>query len=232
MRLTRPFKFLPDLQMPLRDALRGVANLSEATEEALEPALRLLPEPLRSGFHDALKSVEGAGKRLLNAPVDLADLTRAQRVLTGGTHDAEAARACAWVICHAWEHLQGTGLGHRHLISETILATQLQTPQSAPGAPAAWNAARVIGQIRASSAIGRIPGFVGTVTEPEKQDTDLALIAIAVWLLSDRAERMDQEEGLLDLSAALIRALHDGAPAPADNPDALARFLENASAHL
>ncbi|WP_417525506.1 hypothetical protein [Marinovum sp.] len=232
MRLTRPFQFLPDLQMPLRDALRGVSNLSEATEEALEPALRLLPEPLRSGFHDALKSVEGAGKRLLNAPIDLTDLTEAQRAFTGQTRSPEAARACAKVICHAWEHLQGARPGHRDLISETILAGQLQALDPAPGASEAANAARVIGQILSSSAIGRMPGFVATVTDAEKQDAELALIAIAVWLLSDRAARMDEEEGLLDLSVALVRALSDEAPAPGGSPEALTRFLENASAHL
>ena len=34
--------------MPLRDALRGVATLADAAEEALEPASTLLPERLRS----------------------------------------------------------------------------------------------------------------------------------------------------------------------------------------
>lgn len=44
MRKSSPFPFLPDLERPLR----GGTSLADATEEALEPAAKLRPEPLRA----------------------------------------------------------------------------------------------------------------------------------------------------------------------------------------
>ena len=47
----KKFTLLYDMNMPIRDALRGVVSLADATEDMLEPASKLLPEPLRSRFH-------------------------------------------------------------------------------------------------------------------------------------------------------------------------------------
>ena len=73
------FSFLPGMQMPLRDALRGVTSLADATEDMLEPATRLMPEPLRARFRHALESLEAAGKRLLDAPIDTNQIHTAAR---------------------------------------------------------------------------------------------------------------------------------------------------------
>ena len=55
----RKFSLLPDLNMPIRDALRGVASLADATEDMLEPAAKLLPEPLRSRFQQRVPQSVG-----------------------------------------------------------------------------------------------------------------------------------------------------------------------------
>ena len=63
--------------MPLRDALRGVATLVDATEDVLEPAAQLLPEPLRSRFKHSLDALEAAWKRLISAPTDAQQIQKA-----------------------------------------------------------------------------------------------------------------------------------------------------------
>lgn len=226
------FSFLPDLQMPLRDALRGVASLADATEDMLEPATRLLPEPLRSRFRHALESLEAAGKRLIHAPIDTNQINTASRFLTASGTDKNAIASCASVFVFAWEHLNTAGVDHRHLISETIIADRLGRTREASSATGVDFAAAILADLRTSSAIGRMPGLARGIKAGEESRVDLALGAIAVWLLSGRAETLAEEEKLLDLSMALVRALqHDAQDAFADNTE-LSRFLEGASAHL
>ena len=77
-----------------------------------------------------------------------------------------------------------------------------------------------------------MPGLARGIKAGEESRVDLLLGAIAVWLLSGRAATLAEEEKLLDLSLALVRALqHDAQDAFANNT-ALARFLAGAAAHL
>ena len=226
------FSFLPGMQMPLRDALRGVTSLADATEDMLEPATRLMPEPLRARFRHALESLEAAGKRLLDAPIDTNQINTAARFLTASGTDKNASAACASVFVFAWEHLHTAGVDHRHLISETIIAKRLSRTCETSSATGVDFAAAILADLRTSSAIGRMPGLARGIKAGEESTVDLLLGAIAVWLLSGRAATLAEEEKLLDLSLALVRALqHDAQDAFANNT-ALARFLAGAAAHL
>ena len=225
------FSFLPGMRMPLRDALRGVASLADATEDMLEPATRLLPEPLRSRFRHALESLEAAGKRLLHAPIDTNQINTAARFLTASGTDKNASATCAGVFVFAWEHLHTAGVD-RHLISETIIADRLGRTRETSSATGVDFAAAILADLRTSSAIGRMPGLARGIKAGEESTVDLLLGAIAVWLLSGRAATLAEEEKLLDLSLALVRALQHDAQDAFANHTALARFLAGTAAHL
>ncbi len=218
--------------MPLRDALRGVATLADAAEEALEPASTLLPERLRSRFHSALKSIERAGKRLISAPIDAALMQAAAGFMTGADKEREARQACATVFVYAWEHLAEASVKHHTMISETIVSDRFYRVAGQSGARGADFAAALMSDIRGSSAIGRIPGLARGIRPDEAGEIDLALLAIATWMLSSRPDSLGEEEKLLDLALALVRALHIEAPDIFDDQARLSSFLAETAAHL
>ncbi|MCI5110070.1 MAG: hypothetical protein MRY75_05905 [Marivita sp.] len=228
----RKFSLLPDLNMPIRDALRGVASLADATEDMLEPAAKLLPEPLRSRFQHAMQALEQAGKRLIHAPIDMDQIRAAAEFATGSTADPSGVPAAARVIVYAWEHLNETSVEHRHLISETIVADRLSRLGRDSALTGCQNTAAIVLDLRQSSAIGLMPGLARGITDAEETEVDLALVAIAVWLASKRAENLVEEEKLLDLSMALVRALQTEAASALGNPGAFADFLSDTSSHL
>ncbi|WP_420578832.1 hypothetical protein [Oceaniradius stylonematis] len=123
MREQPPIPRLTALQLPLRDALRGVATLAEVTEELLEPAAALLPGTVRDGFRSAVHAIEGAGKRLMTAPITLESVRASSRVLSQGAGDRDALATMAVVIAYAWEHLRDAGHEHHLMISETMLGS-------------------------------------------------------------------------------------------------------------
>ena len=229
---TSPFSFLPNLQMPLRDALRGVATLADATKEVLELATNLLPDPIRSRFQHALESLEKAGMRLTHGPIDMGQIQSASRFLIAAETDSDAIQACATVFVHAWEHLDEASISHRHLISETLVSDRMTRTRAASELSGADFAAAVITNIRRSSAIGLLPGLARGINAKDEIEVDIALLAIAVWLMSGRADSMTEEEKILDLALALVRALHNAAENPFAEPAHLAGFLSNTSAHL
>lgn len=224
--------FLPDLVMPLRDALRGVATLAGASEDMLEPAARLLPEPLRSRFRQALKSLEAAGKRLIYAPVDMPQIDLAARFLSASETGKPALEACAAVIVYAWEHLNEAGGSHRFMISETLVADRLTRAAGTSQASGVAFGADMLAALRQSSAIGLMPGLTRSIATTDETEVDLALLAIAVWLLSNRPDTVEAEEKLLDLSVALVRALQYETRTNFSDRGALERFLSETSSHL
>ena len=226
--------FLRDLKMPLRDALRGAATLADATEDMLEPAAQLFPEPMRTRFRHALQSLEQVGRRLTEAPIGTAQIAAAARFLSGRQVDSAASDACASVLVYAWDHLHEASVTHRHMISEIIVAERMSRIARARPAHADDTAfaATVLTNIRRSSAIGLIPGWSRSIPADEETEIDLALLTIGVWLLTGRADTMTEEETLLDLSMALVRAMENEAASVFDDDARLARFLGDTAAHL
>jgi hypothetical protein len=230
MHRTPPFPFLSDLKMPIRDAMRGVANFAEATEEALEPASMLLPEPLRAGFQKAIKSIETTGKRFIDRPVNIDQIRAAAYFATGTNRDNAAAKDFAKVVCFAWMHLQNASKAPRFMISETIVTSKVA--QIFPHETGAVLAAGLVETIRKSSAIGRLPGFADGVRADERTDIDMALVTIMIWLLSARAASVTEEFMLLDLAVVLVSANRCDIVAVMDDPAKVVDILHNISAHL
>lgn len=212
---------LTALRMPLRDALRGAATLAGGAEEALESAAAILPEPLREGFRAGLRAARSAGRGLMTAPIDAADVAAAADMLAGR---ARAPDALATVAAHAWAHLRPAEQGH--LMSETLLAARLAA-LSIPGRTGAERAAHLVTALRRSPALARVPGAAAGGEGAED-----ALDAIAVWLLAARGADMAEEEALLDLAAALVPATRRAAPGPGGEPAARAAHLQTLADHL
>ena len=228
----RKFTLLHDMNMPIRDALRGVVSLADATEDMLEPASKLLPDPLRNRFHQAMQAFEQAGKRLIHAPIDMERIAEAARFAQGSGLDKTGVSAAASVIVFAWEHLNQSRVDHRHLISETIVADRLSRLSRTCAETGFAFTASLFQDLRQSSAIGVMPGLTRGITADEEAEVDLALVAIAIWIASKRADMLEEEEKLLDLSMALVRALQPEAATAFQSHATLTSFLAETSPHL
>ncbi len=77
-----------------------------------------------------------------------------------------------------------------------------------------------------------MPGLTRSIATTDETEVDLALLAIAVWLLSNRPDTVEAEEKLLDLSVALVRALQYETRTTFSDRGALERFLSETSSHL
>lgn len=77
-----------------------------------------------------------------------------------------------------------------------------------------------------------MPGFIATLSAQSQQEIDLSLLAIIVWLLSDRAATLAEEENLLELSLALVTAIQTDVSAALGNSEKLAQIIESSSEHL
>jgi len=232
MQRTPPFPFLPDFEMPLRDAMRGVANLAEATEEALKPVAVLLPEPLGEGFRNAVRTIESTGKRLIVRPLQHDQLVEASNFAMGKLRGARAARTFAKVFCFAWEHIQDKRAAPRYLISETLIAGEAAFMHPDRPTPPPAFAAELVDAIRKSAAIGRIPGLATNFHATEKSDIDMALVTIMVWLLAARAASVTEDLTLLDLAGALVAVTRPDIEGAIRNPEELVVILQNTSTHL
>ncbi|MEM1064157.1 MAG: hypothetical protein AAGJ74_01535 [Pseudomonadota bacterium] len=233
MRPPSPFPPATAFQMPLRDAMRGVATLADLTEDMLEPVANLLPEPLRRPFEGALKALDDAGHRFISGAIGMAEISVASDVLMGKEGDGARAETCAMVLAFAWERVrQACDLPHHQMVSETILAAQLSGAPAIAGETAAERAANLLSAIRTSGAIGRAPGVTRHHSPEEQREIDTALVAAMVWLLAIRGETLEEEERLLDLALALSRALQADVLTAVEEPGQLARQLQQLSAHL
>lgn len=215
-------------RMPLRDALRGVSRLAEATESALEPAARLLPDPIRAPFHNALKSMGRVGSRLTDTTVNGAQIERARLFLTGADRTEAALMDCVRSLAHGWDALTREGPCHDDTISETLLADLLarQPKNTVPGPE---QAAQLLVAINRSGAIARMPSL-GPVSDPN--DRALVLVAVGVWLLTSRADTPEGEGELLALAYGLVRAMNKDAREALNDPARLGAVLTDWAAHL
>ena len=218
--------------MPLRDALRGVASISHAGEDMLEPAVQLLPEPLRARFSEALDRLDSVGMGIVHPPIDLGSIERASGFLTGIDTEKGDLQSCVQVVVYAWECLAEAGSLTRFLISETIVADVFAKAHAGCDATGALHAATLLHALRFSSAIGTMPGLSRGLSTANERAVGRALLSIGLWLLTARAATLEEELKLIDLASALVAALSDDAnDIFADVPE-LARFLSDTQRHL
>jgi hypothetical protein len=228
--------------MPLRDVLRGVTTVADVTEEILEPATALLPGPLQSTFKSALSTFEDAGISAVTPEIDPTDIAKASAYLKGADLSRDALETFVNVLAFAWERGQA-GHDDRHLLfSETVAAASLvaaNVRDSGKGGSgrAYARAASILIALRKSNAASRLPGIpmtAGPMTpdEIERATIDRTLLAACIWLLSERALNLAEEERLLELGLALVLALGDDIVEAIENQALLAEQLQSLADHL
>ncbi|MBK0329207.1 hypothetical protein I5535_18170 [Rhodobacteraceae bacterium F11138] len=225
--------FLPDLKMPLRDVLRGAASIADGAHQALEPAADMLPKSLRAELSAVFQSIRSTGSRLVAAPISQEQIALAGRVAKGIEQDRAAAATCAVVIGHAWHHLgHADDAGARHqLLSETLLAAQLvQLPKGA--VTPTVHAAQLVRRALDGCVIGTTPRLFIHLEADEKAEITLTLLAIVVWLLSERGDSLHDEDRLVDLAMALVLATRDDALDAMRDETTLSAYLDRMSDHL
>ncbi len=220
------------LKMPLRDILRGVTAVADLTEEVLEPATALLPGPVHATFKSALATFEGAGARAVTPSIDAADIARAASYIKGKDSSRDALETFVNVLAFAWERAQTGNEDQYLLLSETVAAASLAVGSKGEVEAAEMRAADLLLALRKTNAASRMPGIPMSPGEEERAYIDQILLATTVWLLSERALDLAEEERLLELSRALVQAIGDEVRGSFADRDQLANQLRRLADHL
>ena len=232
--VSAPFsdKGMASFEMSLRDAFRGVASFVEATEDALEPAASLVPRQLRRRVKDTLRKIEGHSKRLAVAPISTDNIRNAAGFIAGTGGDSVSPEDFSAIFGFAWDHLAQVNEQRRGMVSEMLLTRGLSGFRFPEGLTPCERAAELCLHLRASRAVGMVPGLIGDFDDQDRISHDAAMSAVFVWLLCERAADIAGEERLLDLAEALVLAMLDQSDATFEARDRLAAMLETASRHI
>lgn len=233
--MTRTFatpSVVRSLKGPFRDILRGVTSVAGATEDMLQPAVRALPGPLRDAARQALRTLEGQGDRLMTPNTTQDDIRRAASFLRGDACGRGDAACCARVLAFAWTRLRSADPDDHHMLSETVAASRLVALRRGGPRGAADHAAHLFADLRGWHVAGHAPGLPVPLSRDEQDAVDLKLMAVTVWLLSDRGRDLAEDAALLDMSMALVRACRDSVLGAIGDPVRLARELKTLSDHL
>lgn len=216
--------------MPLRDLLRGLRKITERSEDAIRGAASALPPPLASTIRAVIDSVDRAPPWSIEERPSVQALAAASALARGEIVSVQAVEQFARTLASAWQHLGATG-PEQDIVSETLVANALRLSR-VRGASGADAAAGLLLALRASPAIGRVPGLPVRRSAERQAQVDLRLAAFLVWLLADRADSQEGEQRLLGLAAVLAESLRpDLAKALANRPT-LARRLDDYARHL
>ena len=232
--VSTPFsdKVMASFEMSLRDAFRGIASFVEATEDALEPAASLVPHPLRSRVKDTLRRIEDHSKRLAVAPISIDDISNAAAFIAGADDNSVPPEDFSAIFGFAWDHLAQVNEQRRGIVSEMLVTRGLSGFRFSDGLTPCERAAELCLHLRASRAIGMMPGLIDDFDDQDRISNDAAMSAVFVWLLCERAADIAGEERLLDLAEALVLAMLDKSVSAFEARDQLAAMLETASRHI
>ena len=232
--ISTPFsdKRMANFEMSLRDAFRGVASFVEATEDALEPAASLVPPQLRRRVKDTLRRIEGHSKRLAVAPISTDDIRNAAAFIAGANDNTVPPEDFSTIFGFAWDHLAQINEQRRSIVSEMLLTRGLSGFKFPDGLTPFERAAELCLHLRASRAIGMVPGLISDFNDQDRISNDAAMSAVFVWLLCERAADIAGEERLLDLAEALVHAMLNQSDSTFEARDQLAAMLETASRHI
>ena len=232
--ISTPFsdKRMANFEMSLRDAFRGVASFVEATEDALEPAASLVPPQLRRRVKDTLRTIEGHSKRLAVAPISTDDIRNAAAFIAGANDNTVPPEDFSTIFGFAWDHLAQINKQRRSIVSEMLLTRGLSGFKFPDGLTPFERAAELCLHLRASRAIGMVPGLISDFNDQDRISNDAAMSAVFVWLLCERAADIAGEERLLDLAEALVHAMLNQSDSTFEARDQLAAMLETASRHI
>lgn len=227
--MNRPSTFPKAVQMPLRDAFRGLATVAELTEEAMEPLVHTLPDPVRAVLRNVIRKIEGAGSELIGPHVTYDDIQRAAAFIGGRSYGGGDIGLCATVLGFAWDKVRKTENFHPFL-SETLASVRLSRLHKT-GTPSE-QATLVLRALKENHIAGRLPGVAIEPSETERKEVDLRLFSIVVWLLAERAETLEEELQLLDMALALTRAYETRVLEAMEESADLDGLLQSLSGHL
>ena len=220
----------PSLQQPLRDIMRGVGLFAEMTEDTLEPAASLLPGPVRQTFHGVLTSLEAVGSRAVTPPLDVQTIASAARYVSVGQEGG--AQALVHALGFAWQKASVLRTERHFLFSEVIAARALNALHIAEDLAPEIRAAMIFKALVKAHPMGRMPGIEPSLPAEDETQVELFLFAALVWLLTERARSLDEEEQLLDLSLALTAAKKHTVTQSFDDLEQVARALGDLADHL
>jgi len=220
----------PSLQQPLRDIMRGVGLFAEMTEDTLEPAASLLPGPVRQTFHGVLTSLEAVGSRAVTPPLDVQTIASAARYV--GVGQEGGAQSLVHALGFAWQKASVLRTERHFLFSEVIAARALNALHMAEDLSPEVRAAMIFKALVKAHPMGRMPGIEPSLPAEDETQVELFLFSALVWLLTERARSLDEEEQLLNLALALTTAKMQTVTQSLDDLEQVARALGDLADHL
>lgn len=220
----------PSLKQPLRDIMRGVGLFAEMTEDTLEPAAKLLPDPVRRTFHGVLTSLEAVGSRAVAPPLDVQTIASAAQYVKADV--ADGATNLVQVLAFAWQKSSALRTERHFLFSEVVAIRALDALQTAPDLSSEMRGAMIFNVLAKAHPMGRMPGVDPSLSPEEETEVLLFLFAALVWLSTERARTLDEEGKLLDLGLALTMAKKDIVAKSFDDIEHIARALRDMADHV
>ena len=220
----------PNIQQPLRDIMRGVGLFAEMTEDTLEPAAKLLPGPVRNTFRGVLTSLEAVGTRAVAPPLDVKTIASASQFVSVGR--PESAASLVQVLAFAWQKASALRTERHFLFSEVVAARALGALQMAPDLLANVRGAMIFKTLAKAHPMGRMPGVDPSLSAEDEAQVSLFLFATLVWLMTERARTLDEEEQLLDLALALTMAKKDAVAESFDDLERVGHALQDMADHV
>ncbi|NNE88360.1 MAG: hypothetical protein HKN27_09820 [Silicimonas sp.] len=220
----------PSLQQPLRDIMRGVGMFAEITEDTLEPAASLLPGPVRHTFHGVLTSLEAVGSRAVTPPLDVQTIALASRFVSVGQDSG--AQALVHALGFAWQKASVLRAERHFLFSEVIAARALNALEMADDLAPEVRGAMIFNVLVKAHPMGRMPGVEPNLPAEDETQVELFLFAALVWLFTERARTLDEEEKLLDLALALTMAKKEAVAQSFDDLNLLGHALIDLADHV
>lgn len=218
------------LRAPFRDIRRGVSAVAENTEEFLESAAPMLPDPARRVVRSTLDLVEHFE---FSETLDAQVLVPARGFVQARNHSAKGAGACARCLGFAWDHTHRSQASLRHVMfSESIAASSIRGMPSPSSASSSDRSALIFLKVLKSGAIGRMPGLATETGDNVLNDASVLLASALVWLLAEPAATEAEERRLLDMSLSLTQAIWDDIPPNTDAPEALGGRFKDMARHL
>jgi len=215
--------------MPLRDMMRGMGTLADATEQQIEPALTLLPGPVRALLDRARRAAGDLGARTLSPPPEPEDIARAAAWLRGTETGRDGAAALVRALAWGWR----AGMAeHPFLFSETVAVAALAAMGDAGRARGGMRAAHILARLVEAHVVGHVPGAPITLSRTARETALRVFAAVFVWLLTERAGDVQEEAALMEMALALVDAAAAELEAAAGDPDATGAVLERLAGQL
>lgn len=220
----------PNIKQPLRDIMRGVGLFAEMTEDTLEPAANFLPGPVRQTFRGVLTSLEAVGTRAVAPPLDVQTIASASRFVSVG--GADGAASLVQVLAFAWQKASALRTERHFLFSEVVAARALSALQVAPDLSPHMRSAMIFKALAKAHPMGRMPGVDPSLSAEDETQVSLFLFAALVWLMTERAVTLEDEEQLLDLALALTMAKKDTVSQSFDDLERVGHALQDMADHV